>query len=102
MTASLDRGGLEPLVLILALISHILAPLAESTPCYTPAGTDVNLAYNVAENWFYAPCNNVAAVSMCCAIGPGRNGSAEIRRPDGLCYNNYGPSYWRESCTDLT
>jgi hypothetical protein len=70
------RCGLEPLLLIPSLTFLLLAQLSQSTPCCTPVGEDVNLAYNVTENWFYVPCNNVAEVSICCAIGLGRKGSA--------------------------
>jgi hypothetical protein len=57
-----------------------------------------------ADGYLYAPCDNVAAVSMCCAIGTGRvaAGTADNCIPGGLCYNQGANLYWRESCTDPT
>jgi len=55
--------ALEPVVACTPLLS---ATPVRSTPCYTPAGKDVNLAYNITENWLYAPCDNVAAINMLC------------------------------------
>jgi hypothetical protein len=59
---------------------------------------------NASDGYLYAPCDNVVAVSMCCAIGPGRvaAGNADNCIPGGLCYNEGGNLYWRESCTDPT
>jgi hypothetical protein len=87
-----------PSVLILSLVGHA------SATCYTPDGLDRNAMFNASDGYLYAPCDNVAAVSMCCAIGPGRvaDGSADNCIPGGLCYNQYVNLYWRESCTDAT
>jgi hypothetical protein len=84
--------------LILSLVGH------SSAACYTPEGLDRNTQFNASDGYLYAPCNNVAPVSMCCAIGPGRiaAGSADTCIPGGLCYNQYVNVYWRESCTDPT
>jgi hypothetical protein len=59
---------------------------------------------NMSDGYLYAPCDNVATVSMCCAIGPSRvaAGSADNCIPSGLCYNEGTRLYWRESCTDPT
>ena len=40
-----------------------------SAQCFTPNGTDRNAMYNVPDGWYYAPCNSLVPVSMCCAIG---------------------------------
>jgi hypothetical protein len=87
-----------PLALILSLVGH------SSAACYTPEGLDRNTMLNASEGYLYAPCDNVVPVSMCCAIGPGRvaDGSADTCIPGGLCYNQGGNLYWRESCTDPT
>jgi hypothetical protein len=87
-----------PSALILTLVGH------SSAACYTPEGLDRNAMFNASEGYLYAPCNNVAAVSMCCAIGPGRiaDGNADTCIPGGLCYNPGSDIYWRESCTDPT
>ena len=85
-----------PSVLILSLVGH------SSAACYTPEGLDRNAMFNVSDGYLYAPCDNVAAVSMCCAIGPGRAGTADNCIPGGLCYNQGVNLYWRESCTDQT
>jgi hypothetical protein len=84
--------------LILSLVGH------SSAACYTPEGLDRNAMFNVADGYYYAPCDNVVPVSMCCAIGPGRiaDGSADTCIPGGLCYNQGANLYWRESCTDQT
>src|SRR5947207_2726271 len=68
--------------------------------CFLPNGTDRNALEGAADGYDYAPCNRSAAVSMCCAIGPGRY--PDICAPHGLCHNTQYNSYWRESCTDQT
>jgi hypothetical protein len=87
-----------PSALILSLVDR------SSAACYTPEGLDRNVMFNASEGYLYAPCDNVVPVSMCCAIGPGRvaDGSADTCIPGGLCYNQGGNLYWRESCTDPT
>ena len=87
-----------PSALILSLVGH------SSAACYTPEGLDRNTMFNVSDGYFYAPCDNVVPVSMCCAIGPGRiaDGSADTCITGGLCYNQGANLYWRESCTDQT
>jgi hypothetical protein len=84
--------------LILSHVGH------SSAACYTPEGLDRNAMFNESDGYLYAPCDNVVAVSMCCAIGPGRvaAGSADNCIPGGLCYNELANLYWRESCTDPT
>ena len=67
--------------------------------CLTPNGTDRNSMFGAADGWYYAPCDNVAEFSMCCAIGPGRSSSKDRCRWDGLCETS-GGMYYRESCTD--
>jgi hypothetical protein len=76
--------------------------LACFSACFLPNGTDVNALAGVADEYDYAPCNASAAVSMCCAIGPGRASSLDICVPNGLCYNAGYNIFWRESCTDQT
>lgn len=85
-------------ILILSLVGH------SSAACYTPEGLDRNVMFDASDGYLYAPCDNVAAVSMCCAIGPGRvaAGNADNCIPGGLCYNERANLYWRESCTDPT
>jgi hypothetical protein len=87
-----------PSTLILSLVGH------SSAACYTPEGLDRNVMIDVSEGYYYAPCDNVVPVSMCCAIGPGRVAadSADTCIPGGLCYNQGANLYWRESCTDPT
>jgi hypothetical protein len=80
------------------LITHI------SANCYWPNGTDRNVAANASypgsADEYYAPCNPDATASMCCAIGPARQGSADVCASNGLCLSPDGTIWWRESCTD--
>ena len=87
-----------PSTLILSFVGY------SSAACYTPEGLDRNAMLGASDGYLYAPCDNVAAVSMCCAIGPGRvaDGTADNCIPGGLCYNVGANLYWRESCTDST
>lgn len=86
------------LLLLPSLISTTLA-----WTCYTPAQQDRNYNLNPPT---YEPCNKTAAVSMCCATGPGRAEEERDTCIDSLgaqlCYNKYYNNYWRESCTDPT
>jgi hypothetical protein len=75
--------------------------MASTKTCYMPNGESRNGHINVTEGWVYAPCDNTADVSMCCAIGPGRaDGTQDTCLENGLCQNNQ--LLWRESCTDPT
>jgi hypothetical protein len=85
------------LLLTLFSISTLLLSSA-SAGCYNPDGTDRNAQNN---NSAYQPCNNTAAVSMCCNMVPNTVGG-DICIPGGLCYNPTVNLYWRESCTDQT
>ena len=78
--------------------------MASQKACYNPNGENRNTLANATDGWFYAPCDNAAEVSMCCAIGPGRDGSQDVCLESGLCSNALIPSdtLWRESCTDIT
>src|SRR5258708_7701358 len=72
-----------------------------ATPaCYTPNGTNINTSYNASDGWLYATCHPDGSPSMCCAIGPGRDGTQDICLSNGLCSNQL--VIWRESCTDPT
>lgn len=78
-----------------------------SAACFTPNGTNINKYNNYADDAIYAPCNDTASASMCCATGPVRRGSEDECFLDGsgLCTNsNVGQDvhFWRESCTDPT
>ena len=72
--------------------------------CYTPGGANRNELQNATNGYYYAPCDNTAEVSMCCAIGPGRDGNADNCLDSGLCGNVLLADgvVWRESCTDQT
>lgn len=72
--------------------------------CYAPNGSSTNEQLNVTEGAIYAPCDNTADVSMCCAVGPSRDGTTDICLENGLCRNDilWDGLFWRESCTDPT
>ena len=72
--------------------------------CYNPDGSNRNAMSNATDGWLYSPCDNAADVSMCCAIGPGRDGSQDVCLDSGLCSNDIlgDGLVWRESCTDPT
>jgi hypothetical protein len=73
MTTCPVRRGLEPPLLITALTPLLLAQLGQSIPCCKPTGKrrqSGNLAYNVGENCFCAPCNDVAGLVYSTQLAP--------------------------------
>src|SRR5436305_2674039 len=67
-----------------------------------PQAKDVNLAIwhtMSARNWVLCALQPCRPVSILYAIGPGRDESANVCRPDGLWYNSDDLSFRRESCT---
>jgi hypothetical protein len=82
---------------LLAIFAQLLSA---SAACYNPDGTNRNGQQSTSTP-AYEPCDNTAAVSMCCAIGS-TVAYPDICVPGGMCYNSATNLYWRESCTDQT